>query len=96
MTGRQIAASFRWHHVAGPGALLRFGRALALDRSGATAIEYGLIAALVSVATITVLGHLGIAISDIFLIASLDVQEAAEKALRQCQEVGSNCDKKTN
>ena len=91
MTGRQMASTFRWH-PARPGALFRLGRSLAVDRSGATAIEYGLIAALVSVAIITVLGHLGIAISDIFLIASLDVQEAAEEALRRCQEVGSNCD----
>ena len=92
MTCRQSAAFFRWHHVAATGALLRLGWALALDRSGATAIEYGLIAALVSVASIAVLGHLGIALSDIFLIASLDVQEAAEEALRRCQEVDSNCD----
>jgi pilus assembly protein Flp/PilA len=34
-------------------------RALLKDESGATAIEYGLIAALVSVAIITILGTLG-------------------------------------
>ena len=92
MACRETAASFRWYGPGAPGALLRLGRALAVDRSGATAIEYGLIAALVSVATIAVLGHLGIALSDIFLIASLDVQEAAAEALLRCQEVNSNCD----
>jgi pilus assembly protein Flp/PilA len=36
------------------------------DESGATAIEYGLIAALIAVALIAVLGALGGALNDIF------------------------------
>jgi pilus assembly protein Flp/PilA len=43
-------------------ALYRFAR----DESGATAIEYGLIAALVSVAAITALGLMGESLVDIF------------------------------
>ena len=36
------------------------------DESGATAIEYGLIAALVSVAAVTALGEMGDALSNMF------------------------------
>ena len=39
---------------------------LVKDESGATAIEYGLIAALVAVAIITVLGTLGSSLNDTF------------------------------
>lgn len=39
---------------------------LVKDESGATAIEYGLIAALVAVAIITVLGALGNSLEDTF------------------------------
>ena len=41
-------------------------KAFILDESGATMIEYGLIAALVSVAAITALTFLGDALVDIF------------------------------
>jgi pilus assembly protein Flp/PilA len=40
------------------------------DESGATAIEYGLIAALVSVAAIAALGSLGESLQDIFGVVS--------------------------
>ena len=41
-------------------------RNLLADESGATAIEYGLIAALVSVAAITALGTLGTSLNQMF------------------------------
>ena len=41
-------------------------QSLIRDESGATAIEYGLIAALVSVAIIVALGALGTSLSDLF------------------------------
>lgn len=45
---------------------MRFFKALIADRSGATAIEYGLIAALVSVSAIAAMGALGNALSNTF------------------------------
>ncbi len=55
--------------------------------SGATAIEYAIIAASVAVAIILALNFLGISISDVFdeITAALDPE-------RRCVEVGSNCD----
>ncbi len=50
------------------------------DESGATAIEYGLIAALVSVAAIAALSALGTALEDIFLRVSTELEDAAEEA----------------
>ncbi len=41
-------------------------KAFAVDQSGATAIEYALIASLIAVALITVLGALGTRISGVF------------------------------
>lgn len=41
-------------------------RKFAQDENGATAIEYGLIAALVSVAAIVALGNMGTALKDMF------------------------------
>ncbi len=58
-------------------------RGLIKDRSGATAIEYGLIAALVSVAGITSFDFLGGSLSAVF---SLVID-----AVPRCVEVGSNC-----
>lgn len=46
------------------------------DESGATAIEYGLIAALVSVALITILGTLGGSLEDTFTRISDDLDAA--------------------
>ena len=56
--------------------------------SGATAIEYAIIAASVAVAIILALNFLGVSISDVFeqIAAVLDPE-------RRCVEVGSNCDK---
>ncbi len=53
------------------------------DRSGATAIEYGLIAALVSVAGITAFDFLGGSLSAVF--------SSITDAVPRCIEVGSNC-----
>ena len=47
------------------------------DESGATAIEYGLIAALVSVAGITALQSLGSSLSTLFTSVSSTVNTAA-------------------
>jgi len=46
------------------------------DESGATAIEYGLIAALVAVAIITALGALGTELSNIFQYVADQLQAA--------------------
>ena len=46
------------------------------DESGATAIEYGLIAALVSVAAIAALGALGSSLSNIFSFVSGELANA--------------------
>jgi pilus assembly protein Flp/PilA len=40
--------------------------ALLKDETGATAIEYGLIAALIAVAAVTVMGHIGTNLSTTF------------------------------
>jgi pilus assembly protein Flp/PilA len=54
-------------------ALIRFAK----DESGATAIEYGLIAALVSVAAIGALGLMGDALVDIFTRVKDELENAA-------------------
>ncbi|GAB4369352.1 MAG: hypothetical protein Kow00114_29090 [Kiloniellaceae bacterium] len=50
------------------------------DESGATAIEYGLIAALVSVAAIAALGSLGNSLKSIFGVVSGELGNAAANA----------------
>lgn len=50
------------------------------DESGATAIEYGLIAALVSVAIITILTTLGENLEATFTSVSDNLEQAAEEA----------------
>ena len=50
------------------------------DESGATAIEYGLIAALVSVAAIVALTALGTSLKTIFNIVANELQDAAAQA----------------
>ena len=50
------------------------------DESGATAIEYGLIAALVSVAAIVALTALGTSLKTIFNIVAVELQSAASTA----------------
>ena len=64
------------------------------DRSGATAIEYGLIAALVSVAGIAAFNLLGDSLSGIFDLVTNAVAVATNAVadnLARCVEVGSNC-----
>ncbi len=51
-------------------------RSLIADESGATAIEYGLIAALVSVAAITALSSLGSSLNEMFTKVSLCLSDA--------------------
>jgi len=46
------------------------------DESGATAVEYGLIAALVSVAAVTALTAVGTDLTNMFNSVSTDVQNA--------------------
>ena len=48
------------------------------DESGATAIEYGLIAALISVAAITAMGTLGNSLSTTFNLVSNDMNNASD------------------
>ena len=56
------------------------------EEGGATAIEYGLIAALVAIALITALETMGVSMASIYNVIAGDVEEAA-----RCVEVGSNC-----
>jgi pilus assembly protein Flp/PilA len=51
-------------------------RGFVADESGATAIEYGLIAALVSVAAITALQAMGSSLNQIFGFVSTTLQDA--------------------
>lgn len=46
--------------------MLDFSRALALDETGATAVEYGLIAALVSIAGVAAFTSMGSSLNSIF------------------------------
>lgn len=50
------------------------------DDSGATAIEYGLIAALVSVAAIAALTSMGNSLRDVFGLVSNELSDAATTA----------------
>ncbi|HEX6980596.1 MAG TPA: Flp family type IVb pilin [Alphaproteobacteria bacterium] len=50
------------------------------DESGATAIEYGLIAALVSVAAIVALQAMGTSLTNIFNVVRGELDEASTKA----------------
>lgn len=51
------------------------------DNQGATAIEYGLIAALIAVAAITAMGSLGNALSNTFNLVSNDMKNAQDGKL---------------
>ena len=59
---------------------MRFFTKLLKDESGATAIEYGLIAALVSVAAIAALRSMGSSLTDIFGVVSGELEAAASSA----------------
>jgi pilus assembly protein Flp/PilA len=60
--------------------MLRTFKSLMQDESGATAIEYGLIAALVSVAAITALQAMGTSLTEIFGVVSNELEDAASNA----------------
>ena len=60
--------------------MLRTLRNFCTDESGATAIEYGLIAALVSVAAIGALGLMGDSLKTIFGLVSTELTKAASGA----------------
>jgi pilus assembly protein Flp/PilA len=53
------------------------GRAIAKDESGTTAVEYGLIAALVAVALIAALTALGSSLAKIFNMVSTQLNSAS-------------------
>ncbi len=55
-------------------------KAFIADESGATAIEYGLIAALVSVAAIGALGLMGNALAQLFGAVANELQNAVNNA----------------
>ena len=57
------AASFRGQNFGGT---MKFSRKLATDKRGATAIEYGLIAALIAVAAIGAMSAMGVRLSNTF------------------------------
>ena len=56
--------------------MLRVIKKFVRDESGATAIEYGLIAALVSVAGVTALGNMGSSLASMFSIVSTTLDGA--------------------
>ena len=60
--------------------MLKFIRSFVADETGATAIEYGLIAALVSVAAISALSALGTSLEEIFGVVSTELGDAAAGA----------------
>ena len=60
--------------------MTRFVKQLMNDESGATAIEYGLIAALVSVAAISALSAMGSSLKAIFTVVSTNLGDAAQSA----------------
>lgn len=59
---------------------MTFFRKLIKDTEGATAIEYGLIAALIAVAAITAMGTLGNSIKDTFGSVSTQLNTAKTNA----------------
>jgi pilus assembly protein Flp/PilA len=60
---------------------MKFFKNLLADNEGATAIEYGLIAALVAVAAITAMGSLGNSLSTTFNTVSVDMNNASDGKL---------------
>lgn len=59
---------------------MKFIRNLRRNEEGATAIEYGLIAALIAVAAITAMGTLGNQLTDTFDEVSTTMKDGAEAA----------------
>jgi pilus assembly protein Flp/PilA len=58
--------------------MLRFFRKLRKDESGATAIEYGLIAGLISVVIITIITTVGSDLINVFTEVSSGLQSAVD------------------
>lgn len=58
--------------------MYRFIHSLAKDSQGATAIEYGLIAALIAVAATAAMGSLGNSLSNTFNLVSTDMSNAQD------------------
>ncbi len=54
---------------------------LLINEEGATAIEYGLIAALIAVAAITAMGALGNSLSNTFILVSGQMNNASDGKL---------------
>ncbi len=57
--------------------VVHYARYIANDEKGVTAIEYGLIAALIAIAMVVVLGPAGVALHDIFEKVMVELQIAA-------------------
>lgn len=64
--------------VSETGQMYRFIHNLAKDSQGATAIEYGLIAALIAVAATAAMGSLGNSLSNTFNLVSTDMSNAQD------------------
>ena len=56
-------------------------RSLWHDREGATAVEYALLAVVVSLAAITAIGTLGNALSNVFVAVANDMSNASDGSL---------------
>lgn len=74
-------------------ALTSLGARLRADRRAATAIEYALLAALVSVAAIAGMIALGISLELLFTSMSSQIIAQTPVDPTRCVEVGSNCPK---
>lgn len=59
---------------------MKFLRKLRRDNEGATAIEYGLIAALIAVAAVVAMGNLGDQLNETFKVTTEKMQEGTDKA----------------
>lgn len=66
-----------------------FIRSLLVDESGATAVEYGIISILISVATLGTLQALGTSLNTIFLVIENTVVDA--NLVADSAVVGGNC-----
>jgi pilus assembly protein Flp/PilA len=60
---------------------MRFLRALMADRQGATAIEYALLAGLISLVVINAAGTMGNALSSTFVAVANDMSNASDGSL---------------
>ncbi len=60
---------------------MRFLRAVLADCQAATAVEYGLLAALISVAAINAIGTMGNSLSSTFVAVAVDMSNASDGSL---------------